>query len=410
MVNAEYWIWLQTVFGAGSTKPIHTLEYFDTVKDFYNAGVDGWKRCRHLTSADIEKLKSVSLKSSQRVIDHCDKKGYQILTPEDELYPVNLIRIKNPPCVLYVKGDMPDFNDEAAIAVVGTRKCTNEGIALAGTLGYRLSQSGMIVVSGGALGCDIAASRGAVLAKAKSVIVMGCGLSVPYLMKNERIRRDVAENGAIISELHPLEPASKTTFPIRNRLMSALALGTLVIQAPKRSGALLTVDHALEQGKDIFAIPGGITAKEYSGNNKLLEDGVFPVYTPADIVSEYICEYPHKLNLDNAYTPLAEDEMFKSILEKLENKSQNDNKKPVTKEQKEEAKEHKEEPEKTAVDTSHLTGINEKIYNLFTSEPVNLDTIINASNEDPADVMIAVTELEMDGLLKSIPGGRYERV
>ena len=102
--------------------------------------------------------------------------------------------------------------------------------------------------------------------------------------------------------------------------------------------------------------------------------------------------------------------MFKSILAKLENKSQNDNKKPVTKEQKEEAKEHKEEPEKPAVDTSHLTGINEKIYNLFTSEPVNLDTIINASNEDPADVMIAVTELEMDGLLKSIPGGRYERV
>lgn len=405
MVNAEYWIWLQTVFGAGSIKPIHSLEYFDTVKEFYEAGVDGWKQCKHLSSNDIERLKSVPLRSSHNIIEHCDKKGYQILTPDDELYPVCLLRIKNPPSVLYVKGEMPDFNDEAGIAIVGTRKCTNEGIALAGTLAYRLSQSGMIVVSGGAVGCDIAASRGAVLAHGKSVIVMGCGLSVPYLMQNEKIRREVEQNGAVISELRPLEGASKTTFPIRNRLMSALSLGTLVIQAPKRSGALLTVEHAIEQGKDIFAIPGGITSKEYAGNNQLLQEGVFHVYTPADIVSEYICEYPHKLKLDNAYTPLADDEMFISILDKLEKKTQKDNKKPVTKKTEQPKVEQQPVP-----DTTHLTGLNAKIYSLFTSEPVNLDTIIETSNEDPADVMIAVTELEMDGLIESIPGGRYARV
>ena len=404
MKNARYWIWLQNVFGYGSAKIMRALENYDSAKDFYKAGVKGWKECRFLSSEDIAKLHNTNIKNSDAIIKHCEERRYDIITPEDENYPARLIRIKNPPAVLYVRGTLPDIDDEAAIAVVGTRKCSNLGTAIAGTLGYRLSRCGMMIVSGGAVGCDIAASKGALNAGAKSVIVMGCGLSCYYLPQNEKIRRAVAENGAVISEMQPLSRPSPFSFPIRNRLMSALSLAALVIEAPKRSGALITVDHALEQGKDVFAIPGSINSAEYSGNNRLLEDGAYPVYTPHDIVAEYMSEYPHKLNFENSYTPLGEDIMFKEIFRKLENRN-----KPKTADKAANADKTPDRADDKPKPEPNLSGINQKIYSFFTNEPINIDKIIDKLEIDPADAMVALTELEMEGLIRPCSGGRYEK-
>lgn len=386
---------------------MRALENYDSPKDFYDAGADGWKHCRFLSSKDIARLHETKLEDSDKVIKHCEMRGYSIITPDDDIYPDRLLRIKDPPCALYVCGTMPKIDDEAAIAVVGTRKCTELGTALAGTLGYRLSRCGMMIISGGAVGCDIAATKGALNAGAPSVIVLGCGLSYYYLPQNEKIRRAVSQNGAVISEMQPLSPPSRLSFPVRNRLMSALSLATLVIEAPKRSGALLTVGHALEQGKDVFAIPGAVTSPEYSGNNRLLEDGALPVYTPHDIIAEYMSEYPHKLNFENSYTPLGEDIMFLEILEKLKRRS-----KPGKAAKPQAAAANKPASAKLSQKNPEMkiTGINRKIYSFFTNDPINIDTIIDKLEIDPADAMVAVTELEMEGLIRQTAGGRYEKI
>ena len=408
MTNAEYWIWLQTALGYGSPKPIRILEVFNNAKEFYDAGPSGWQKCKAITEKDVETLKNTSFRKAQEIVLYCVEKCFKILTLDDEDYPIRLTRIKAPPAVLYIKGEFPDIDDEPAIAIIGTRKCSNAGTALAGTLGYRLSKCGMTVVSGGAKGCDIAASKGALNAKSKSIIVAGCGLSYPYLMENEEIRNAVANCGAVITELQPFDSPYKGSFPVRNRLMSALTNATLVVEAPKISGTQRTVEHALNQGKDVFVVPGSITSAEYAGNNKLLEDGATPIYTVADVVSEYISEYPHKLKLDDdAYTPLGEDKMFNRIYKTLEDRK-NIKKPQITKPKTSIVKPKKEISKKPTVNTAQMSEINAQIYNFFTKGPANIDTIIDNLGLDSADVLTAITELEIDGLIKSVSGGRYE--
>ena len=405
MTNAEYWIWLQTALGYGSIKPFRIFEKFDTAKDFYESGIDGWKTCKYFSTKDITKLRDTSLERSYKVIEQCKRRQYDIITPEDASYPTRLMNIKNPPAVIYVKGQLPNIDDETVIAIVGTRKCSDLGNAIAQTISYRLSCCGAVIVSGGAMGCDIAATKGALKAKAKSIIVLGCGLSYPYLMQNSRYRSDVAENGAVITEFQPFEPASRYTFPVRNRLMSALSLGVMVVEAPERSGALITVEHALEQGKYIFTVPGAITSKRFLGNNRLLEDGAIPVFTPYDIISEFISEYSHKLNYENSRTLLGEDNMLLSLLDENSDVEQTEHKKQPKKKVEKKIENQPKAPQKT----NNLIGLNAKIYSYFTNGAVNIDTIIEQSQIDSAEVLVAITELEIEGYIRPVGGGRYEQ-
>lgn len=193
------------------------------------------------------------------------------------------------------------------MAVVGTRSATPYGHKTAFRLSYRLAECGALIVSGGALGIDSEAHRGALQAGGRTIAVLGCSIDYPYLSANAELRKMISEHGALISEYPPGTPPSKVSFPIRNRLISGLALGTVVVEASIKSGSLITADHALNQGKDVFAVPGNIMSSAYAGSNRLLSDGAKPVFSAADILSEYTSQYPHKINMDTAYTIIGED-------------------------------------------------------------------------------------------------------
>ncbi|MBR7146311.1 MAG: DNA-processing protein DprA, partial [Oscillospiraceae bacterium] len=200
-----------------------------------------------------------------------------------------------PPCLLYVRGKLPAFDEEVALAMVGTRKATPYGIKTAETLGFALASQGALIVSGGAEGIDAAAHRGALRAGGTTVALFAGGVDVPYPAKNEYLFRDIAATGAIISEYPPGTKHEKWRFRPRNRILSGLCLGTIVIEAPEKSGSLITAEQALEQGRDLFAVPGPIDAEMSRGCNRLLSEHAFVAMDSESVLREYRAMYPHKI-------------------------------------------------------------------------------------------------------------------
>lgn len=390
MNNAVYWISLQSALGFSSPHVLKILERYDNIIDFFKAGEEGWRQL-NLHPSILSKLKRIDFKKAEKVIDICKKKKYNIVTPDDQHYPPNLFSIYNPPAVLYVKGDLSVVKDNVTIGMVGTRNSTQNGNIVAWVLAYRLAQAGAVVISGGALGIDTACSKGALAADGKSIIVLGCGLDYPYLKKNQQLREKIAQRGAVITEYPPSYPPSNFTFPERNRIISALSLGVAVIEAPNKSGALITAKHALEQGKDVFAIPGDIVCKNYSGNNKLLQDGATAIYSPGDILLEYNNIYPNKLNLKEVITPICEDKLFLKIHNKLNKNKANTNKNKELK------------PLNFKADDNAL-----KVYNCFSSQALTVDKIVEKSGLDARQVLSALTELELKGVVELKSGGFYQ--
>jgi DNA processing protein len=206
---------------------------------------------------------------------------------------------------LYGIGDCSVLNDAVSIGMVGTRNASVYGIETAQKLSFLLALSGATIVSGGALGVDSEAHAGAMLAKGRTLAFLGCGLSVNYLMENAPLRRAITRYGAVVSEYSPLTPASRTTFPTRNRLISGVSLGIVVVEAGVKSGSLITANFALDQGKDVFAVPGDIVRSSFDGTNYLIKNGAKPVFTAEDILSEYEYRYGDLLDLSNAKVNIA---------------------------------------------------------------------------------------------------------
>lgn len=325
MDNKIYYVWMQRVFGAGSRKAGDVLERFGSPSAFALAGEHEWRLSGLFSEKELARIKSTPLTFAEDVIDRCEKTNQQIIVFEDERYPIRLKRLVDAPLVLYVSGTLPNIDDEVAIAVVGTRSATPYGHNTAFRLSYRLAECGALVVSGGALGIDSDAHRGALQAGGRTIAVLGCSIDYPYLSANAGLRRIISEHGALISEYPPQTAPSRASFPIRNRLISGLALGTVVVEASAKSGSLITADHALEQGRDVFAVPGNIMSAAYAGSNRLLRDGAKPVFSAADILSEYTSQYPHRINMDTAYTIIGED-FLKETSEAVEDTTGNDGK------------------------------------------------------------------------------------
>ncbi|OJU16328.1 MAG: DNA protecting protein DprA [Clostridiales bacterium 43-6] len=414
MAGTEYWIWLQSALGYASPKPIRVLEHFENAEEFYHAGLDRWKNTQLFTPKELKSLRDTSLKDSDKIIRLCQRKYYRILTPEDENYPKRLLRITTPPAVLYVKGSMDGIDDEVVVTMVGTRKSTDRGNKTAAILAYRLAQGGAIVLSGGAKGIDTHCHLGALEAGGRTIVVLGCGLDYPYLAENHGMRCRAAEEGAVITEYQPSQGASKFSFPQRNRIMAALSLATVIVEAGERSGALITADQALEYGKDIFVIPGSIMDREYTGNNKLLRDGAKPIYSAMDILSEYICEYPHRMSLEHSAVPIGEDNVIdefpkNDIIEKIERKKTKKEKEPSEKTSTK--KEIKEDNtgglfvKPTTPDFLSESAV--KIYESFTNYEMPFDILSSNSKIPASEALRAITELELFGLIHAIPGNRY---
>lgn len=217
------------------------------------------------------------------------------MTLQDAAYPDRLRNIYDPPVVLYVRGNLPFIDDEAVVAIVGTRDCTPYGISAAENTGYALARRGLIVTTGLARGVDSAATRGALRAGGSVIGVIGSGIDVIYPPENKRLFDDTAGCGAILSEYPPGTQAIAGHFPARNRILSGISLGVAVIEAPKKSGALITAARALEQGRDVFALPGNVDAKSCEGSNALLREGAIPFLSAEDIIGEYEELFPDKI-------------------------------------------------------------------------------------------------------------------
>ena len=282
MAALKYWVWLTTLPGLGQRTKLQLLEHFASPEEIYFAPEEELLLAEGVTKEQCALLADKSLDRAEKVLEDCAKDGQFLLTMDDAAYPARLRNIYDPPLLLYGKGSLPLFDEEVAVTVVGTRSCTPYGVKAASELGYELAKQGALLVSGMAKGIDGEALRGALRAGGFTAAVLG---------------------GVILSEYPPGTEPRGEHFPVRNRLLSALSVATLVVEAPERSGALITAATALEQGREVFAVPGPFDAPMSRGCNGLIREGAGLVCEAWDVLSFYESRYPHKLRLLRAKLP-----------------------------------------------------------------------------------------------------------
>ena len=295
------------------------------------------------------------------------------ITIDDAEYPKNLKNIHTPPKQLYVNGSFIE-QDEVAVAVVGSRRASIYGLEMSEKLGFELAVRGVTVVSGMAIGIDTAAHKGALKAKGRTIAVMGSGHNVIYPPQNKKLYEEIAGLGAVITEYESdMEPLAYN-FPARNRIISGLSLGVVVVEAARNSGALITANFAAEQGRTVFAVPGRISSATSSGANELIKDGARLIQTVDDILEE--------LSLKEIEPVEGPDR------QKLDDK--------ITKQVK-------------AYVHNSLTDDERKIYKVLTDEPLYIDDIYSKSGLAPQEASKALLGLELKSLIREVPGKNFVR-
>ena len=296
----SYWIWLSTRPHVSDRMKAELIRRFQSPEEIYYAGADSLSCIEGLTSEAVAALADKDLKAAEAILQDCRRENIRILTYQDAAYSARLKNISDPPLVLYYKGILPDFDGSALIGVVGTRKASAYGMKTAKKMGYQIARCGGIVVSGMAYGIDGMATRGALAAGASAVGILGCGVDLVYPASNRGLFADMEQYGCLLSEFTPGTPPLAHNFPKRNRLISGLSCGVLVVEAPEKSGALITAQAALEQGRDVFVVPGNIDVDTFVGSNRLLRDGAVAVSSGWDILSEYEQQFLGKIRKNDA--------------------------------------------------------------------------------------------------------------
>lgn len=286
--NLVYYIWLALKCGAGSEAPNYLLSHFDSPKDIYEADEAAISQVIPGRKGIIAALCDKDLDTPERVLEYCRRTNVGILTQESDIYPERLRTIHARPLVLYYKGCFPNIDEHVTIGCVGTRSCTDKGAKNAYALGAGLAKAGAIVVSGMALGIDTMCARGALSQGGHTIAVLGCGIDRVYPKENKDLMAAIIENGTVITEYAPGMVPNGRHFPVRNRIISGLSLGTVVVEANIGSGALITAEHARKQGRDVFAFPGDIDNACSKGTNELIAcGGAVLVRSASDVLAEY---------------------------------------------------------------------------------------------------------------------------
>lgn len=292
-----YWLWLaqcNEVKDGVKAALVRQFEdperlFFAEKQEILDAEIEG------LTGEHLDILLQHDLSAAEETLSDCAKAGLQVLTYDSPLYPKRLKAIYDPPIVLYYRGTLPDFDKLPTIGVVGTRHPSVYGRQAAKRLGGEIAAAGGLVVSGLAEGIDGAAMEAALSAGFPAVGVLGCGADVVYPRKHKALFQETERLGCILSEYAPGSPPLGWHFPRRNRIISGLSCGVVVVEAPERSGSLLTARHALEQGRDVFVVPGNVDMESFRGSNRLLRSGAIAVSSGRDVMEEYDLLYPEKL-------------------------------------------------------------------------------------------------------------------
>ena len=406
----QHWIWLSTRPGVGDKGVNSLLERFGDPEQIYFGTEQDFSSLEFLTPEGRISLMDKSLDGAEKSLEQCRNKGIQIMTFFDDCYPKCLKNIPDPPVVLYYKGKIPDFDASPTIGVVGTRKATAYGMKSAKQMGYQIAKCGGIVISGLATGVDAMAMEGALSAGMSVVGVLGCGADVVYPASTRQLYAETERYGCILTEFPPKTPPYGWNFPQRNRIISGLSDGVLVVEAPARSGALITAQRALDQGRDVFALPANIDSPNAAGCNELIRQGACLASSGWEIVREYEGRYPGKIRHNCDVLTLALQEEVQPAQEpkkreqkrpselKKENKQESAKKKPIDN--------RENAPYIDLTTTHHLSEHEQLIVQQLLSGRKLVDDVIADSGLRTALVLASLTLLEVRGIVRRLPG-RY---
>lgn len=407
-----HWLWYATLPGISDKEKIELLQHFQDPEDLFFAEEHTLAQIENLTPEGIQILCSRDLTKAREVLRECTDKQIEILTYADAAYPVRLKSLSDPPLVLYYKGRLPAFDALPLIGVVGTRKASAYGLSTAKRMGFQITRCGGTVVSGAATGIDSVAMEGGLMAGGSVIGILGCGLDVIYPASNRRLFSEILRDGCLLSEFPPGTPPLKWNFPKRNRIISGISCGVLVVEAPKKSGALITAGCAREQGRDVFVIPGNVGVETCAGSNDLLRSGAIYADCGWDVMREYEALFPDRIHRDETPYQLVQlqDELEKPLI-KVAQRSSFQHKKPLSAMKKEKkaidngAKAPYSDPEDKSIS---LTDQEKEILSRL-SQPLLVDDLIAASGLPAGVVLATLTVLEVKGMITRLPGRRVSR-
>lgn len=417
-------MWLSMVFGAGSRRIWEAMCLFSSPKDAFELLTEG-SAVLNLTDKENERLRSVTISQAERFIAECSEKGIGTVGYYDDLYPYQLRHLFNPPVILYYKGNISCLSGTRTITSVGTRNASEYGMRAADTICGELAAKNMVIVSGFAVGIDIASHLAAARKNRPTVCVLGCGVDVNYPKPNEQYRDIILNNGGVfISEYPPGTQPLPPNFPARNRILAGLGRAAIVFEASLKSGSLITADIALEQGREIYVLPpADIFSSRYMGNTRLLSEGAQPFYCADDILHSYLCgeaiEEEIREGLESRFEKLEAGIVWRGITaERAEVQKTAKDAGKRRKKRNNPAKEaaEKDAPEKSAEespaeDTAYpgeLTDVQQRIADELKNGKLHADELCRRLDIDSAELMTELTELEITGVIRSLPGKMFE--
>lgn len=293
-----YWIWLSEALGAGSSAFRRLISLYDTPFDVFQAEETELEQIPNLTERAKRALCDKSLQRATEILGQCEREGIGVLCYDEDAYPRALREIQKPPMVLYYRGNLPDFNCRLCIGIVGTRSMSAYGMRQAYKMSYELASAGALVVSGMAKGIDGVSAAAALKAEGIPIAVLGCGVDVVYPSHHRNLSCEIARSGVILSEYAPGTRPNSYHFPMRNRIISGLSQATVVVEAGIGSGSLITAKNAILQGREVFAIPANVGSKGADGTNGLLRDGAKMALSTQDILEPYQYTFAETLTLE----------------------------------------------------------------------------------------------------------------
>ncbi len=386
-----HWIWLSQLSGLSLQRKVALVRRFRDPEEIYRASEESFREL----GADVAALENKDLSCARRIIDRCAQLRIGILTYGDGAYPTRLKNVEEPPLVLYYKGVLPDWESAPVIGVVGTRKASLYGLQTAAAMGMQLAAGGALVVSGGASGIDTSTLKGALNTGKPAVAVLGFGPDVIYPKNNSDLFAKIAEQGCLISEYPPGTPAYSWNFPRRNRIISGISNGVLVVEAPVISGALITARNAWDQGRDVFVVPGNIDMETSAGSNGLLRERATAVFTGWDILREYESMYPGKLTRVEGKPAMKLSEPAAFPKQDIPGAGKND-KLSVDNRDKSHYSVLNNAPE--------LTQEEKNLLKFLSDTPVSVDEVIAQAGVPAAKVLSILTVLGLKGVVINHPG------
>ena len=375
-----HWIWFSRLQGISQRQKMNLLRQGFEPEDLYHSG----EELENIPEAVA--LKDKDLAEAQQIAEACRRKGIGILTFRDAAFPSRLRNVEDGPVLLYYRGNLPDLDAQPVISMVGTRKATPYGLRVARMLAGDMAACGGMIVSGGASGVDTAAMEGALDAGFSTVGVLGCGVDIVYPASNRKLFARVLENGCLLSEYPPGSKPDAWHFPQRNRIISGISHGVVVVEAPKKSGALITAYCAMEQGRDVYAVPGNIDAPGSEGSNALLLEGAQPALSGWELLQNYAAQFPSVQKRQAILSQEKEAQPSSCDKKAIDNPA-----KP---------------PYSGMMDKASLSREEKELLACLGTEPMLIDEVIAKSRIPASKVLSMMTVLSLKGFVVMHPGRR----